>query len=706
MLQKNFKGAITRRGFMALAGTSLAALGCNGCSSAMRAPKKKPNFLFVLTDDQRFDAMGFMGHPFLKTPNIDRIRNEGGWFKNAFCTTSLCSPSRASFLTGTYSSRHGIMANDMGFDFDFEKTPSYHQVLREKGGYQSAYIGKWHMGGHSDNPRPGFDYWLSFKDQGVYIDPTLNENGRQFQAKGYITDILNEAAAKWLDENGSSPFCMYLSHKAVHGPFIAADRHKGVYKGKQLAEPVSYNDPMTSKPLWQRALVKEWVKDSYRSRDYRKENPARHIPVSYPKRDYKFEEFQREYYEAILAVDDGLGAIMDKLEAMGRLDNTVIVFAGDNGYFMGEHRMGDKRCAYEESIRIPMVIRYPKLVKPGTTIEQMVLNVDLAPTFYELAGVETPSWVQGESMVRLFKNSKDWRKSFLYTYWVDLNYPQYPRTVAVRTEDFKLVTYPDTDDISELYNLKKDPYEMDNLIAEPAYREKIVQLQKELDRLVSETDYKESYAVLDKTKKQGLMLKYDFENCDGKTVKDLSGNSNNGNISNADIVTTEKGAALRCSPQTSVIVEQSSSLDTSNCPLSVGLRFKAESDGTILSQGDARKGAGAWSLFVEDGVPCFGVNDGGRIAVADGMESCLGKWIHLAATVNFDKLEMFVDGKKVASVPRGRYLKFFGSKTLTIGREQGKQVLGMIPAGSFKGLISDLVFYRQYKSDLAKSIGS
>ena len=704
MSQKKFKGDITRRGFMALVGTSLAAIGCESYSVAMKEPESKPNFLFVLTDDQRFDAMGFMGHAFLKTPNIDRMRNEGGWLKNAFCTTSLCSPSRASFLTGTYCSRHGIMANDMGGDFDFDKTPSYHQILRKEAGYKSAYFGKWHMGGSSADPRPGFDHWLSFKDQGIYIDPPLNENGREFKAKGYMTDILNEAAVKWLDENANTdkPFVMYLSHKAVHQPFFPADRHKGVYKDKQFDVPASYSDPLTDKPLWQRALVKEWVKDSYRSRDYRKENPARDLPDSYPKRDYRVEPFRRDYYEAILAVDDGLGAIMDKLKAMDQLDNTVIVFAGDNGFFMGEHRMGDKRCAYEESIRIPMVIRYPKLVKPGTTIEQMVMNIDLAPTFYELAGVKTPSWVQGESMVRLFKGSKDRRKSFLYTYWVDLNYPQYPRTLAVRTKDWKLVTYPDTDEISELYDLKSDPHEMDNLIDNPAYRKKLVQLQKEIDRLARETDYKESYAVFDKTKKQGLMLKYDFEDCDGKVVKDLSGNSNDGKISKADVVQRKRGYVLKCSRESSVFVKQSETLDTSECPLTISVRFKAESDGTVLSQGETVNKAGAWSLFIEDGVPCFGVNDGGRVAVADGMESCLGKWIHLVATVNLNKLEMFVNGKKVASVPRGRYLKFFGTKALTIGKEQGEQTIGMIDAGSFTGLIGDFEFYRQYKSDLAE----
>ncbi|MBM4104192.1 MAG: DUF4976 domain-containing protein [Planctomycetes bacterium] len=346
-----------------------------------------------------------------------------------------------------------------------------------------------------------------------------------------------------------------------------------------------------------------------------------------------------------------------------------------------------------------MVIRYPKLVKPGTTIEQMVMNIDLAPTFYELAGIKAPFCVQGESMVKLFKGSKDWRKSILYTYWVDINFPQYPRTVAIRTEDWKLVTYPDTEEKSELYDLKNDPHEMNNLIDAPAYQEKAVALQKEMDRLVKDTDYKKSYDILDTTKKQGLMLKYDFENCDGRTIKDLSGNANIGNISNATVIATDKGAALKCSPKTSVTVKQSDSLDTSNCPLTVSLWIKAESDGTVLSQGQAHKGA--WSLFVEDGIPCFAVIDTGRAAVADGMESCLGKWTHLVAAVNHDKLEFFVNGKKAASVPRGRNLIFFGNKSLTIGKQQGEQVLGgIIPAGGFKGLVSNLEFYRQYKVNL------
>jgi hypothetical protein len=263
----------------------------------------------------------------------------------------------------------------------------------------------------------------------------------------------------------------------------------------------------------------------------------------------------------------------------------------------------------------------------------------------------------------------------------------------VRTDDWKLVTYPDTQEKYELYNLKEDAHEMNNLIDDPACRGKAVQLQKEIDRLARETDYKENYGVLDKTKKQGLMLKYDFEECDGRVVKDLSGHSNHGKILNASIVTSEKGAALRCSSQSAVIIEQSESLDTSDCPLSVSVWFKAESDGTVLSQGQPIKGA--WSLFIEDGIPCFGVRDSHRIAVADGIECCLGKWTHLAATVNYDKLEIFVDGKKAASVPRGRYLKFFGDKTLVIGKEQGEQTLGMIPAGGFQGLISDVEFYRR-----------
>jgi hypothetical protein len=271
--------------------------------------------------------------------------------------------------------------------------------------------------------------------------------------------------------------------------------------------------------------------------------------------------------------------------------------------------------------------------------------------------------------------------------------------LAVRTDQWKLVTYPDTEELSELYDLKNDPYEMTNLIKDPAYQNKIAELQEEIDRLVKETDYKSTYAVIDKTQKRGLMLKYDFENSDGQTVKDLSGNGNDGKIANAAIVETDRGAALKCSPESYVTVNKSDSLDTTNCPLTVSVWIKAESDGTVLTQGEG--GKGAWSLFVEDGIPCFAVRDIGKIAVADGMESCLGKWTHLAAIINHDKLEYFVDRKKVASVPRGRNLVFFGDISLTIGKEQGRQVLdGLAPAGSFEGLITDLDFYREYKSDL------
>lgn len=647
----------------------------------------RPNFLFILTDDQRFDAMGFM-NPVLETPNIDRIRNEGAWMKNAFCTTALCSPSRASFLTGCAASRHGVMANET-WDFDNDKTPSYHYLLQQAG-YQSAFIGKWHMG-HSDMPRPGFDYWLSFKGQGRYIDPDFNENGRRFKAKGYMTDLLTNYALKWLDKNGEKPFALYLSHKAVHQRCIPPGRYKGQYKGKMPDMPINYNDPLSGKPYWQKCLVKQWVKDGYRSSDYRSEGNARHIPKAYPKRKYNNHNLE-PYYETLMAVDEGVGRVMDKLAAMGQLDNTVIVFAGDNGFLFGEHRMGDKRVAYEESMRIPMLMRYPKLIKPGTTIDDIVLNMDLCPTFLDLAQVEIPSHVQGKSMVPLFGDAPvQWREQFIYANWVDVQFPQYPRLVSLRTKDWKLVTYPDIDDWDELYHLGKDPGELKNLISNPEYAEKARQLKTQLQKQMKKEAYSASYARLDKTKKQGLVAHYAAGPFDAGNLRDLSPCKNS--LQSRGALLQASGDAVAFSPQTSWAVAGNESLDISHCPMTLSVWFKADKDGNIASQGE--KGMGAWSLFIDKGIPTFATCDITRFAAAEGLESCLGRWTHLVAVISGSNLDLYIDSKKVASVPRGCYLNLRGRKDLVLGRENNRSI-PITPRESFTGELAEFKIYRQY----------
>jgi N-acetylglucosamine-6-sulfatase len=453
---------LTRRSF-------LAASALTGMKAA---DAQRPNFVFILTDDQRWDMTSYMGHPFMKTPNMDRLRREGVHFANAFVTLSLCSPSRASFLTGTYAHTNGVIDNK-GKEFDPNKTPNFGQLL-QKAGYETAYIGKWHQARHA-NPRPGFDHWFSFRGQGVYIDPELNENGRDFKATGYMTDLLADAAVKFIAKERSKPFCMVLGHKAIHGPFTPAERHRELFRDIKVAEPPNYNDDLASKPAWQR-----------------KKLPADNPParIEQPKWDPNKGDQYLDYYRTLLAVDDGVGKVYDALKARGVLDNTVIVFASDNGYFKGEHGgLGDKRLAYEEALRIPFLVRYPKTVRANSTINEMVLNIDLAPTLLELAGAPVPPHMQGMSFAPLLAGKKTkWRDSFLYEYFVDLQ-PRLPRMVGVRTRDAKLIQYPDIQDIPEMYDLKSDPLEMRNVALDPKYEGKRKQLEGELAKLMKETAY-------------------------------------------------------------------------------------------------------------------------------------------------------------------------------------------------------------------------
>ncbi|MDT8391268.1 MAG: sulfatase [Lentisphaeria bacterium] len=459
----------------------LAGVGAISGTSPLSAPGaetiQRPNIIFILTDDQRWDAMSCLGHPFLKTPNMDRIRREGALFKNAFVTTSLCSPARASFLTGAYAHSHGVIGN-WGCEFDHEETPSFPRVLKDAG-YETAFVGKWHMGKNA-RPRPGFDYWLSFRGQGVYTDPTLNENGREFHAKGYITDLLTDYAVQYITKERQKPFCLYLSHKAVHSPFTPAPRHAGDFTDAPLPQPPNTHDTFAGKPAWLRG-----------GPAYSKgQNDGATVPDSTPPQQWDPTEVRRRgYLRTIAAVDDGIGRIFKTLEERGELDRTIIMFAGDNGYFHGEHARGDKRLMYEESIRIPLIMRYPPAVKPNSTVDQMALNIDVAPTLLDLAGVPAPVSMQGRSMVPLLEGETDgWRASFLYEYWMDLT-DRVPRMLGVRTEGWKLIRYPDIDDIDEMYDLKNDPYEMTNLALDPNYAGKRERLSLELDRLMKETGY-------------------------------------------------------------------------------------------------------------------------------------------------------------------------------------------------------------------------
>jgi N-acetylglucosamine-6-sulfatase len=340
-------------------------------------------------------------------------------------------------------------------------------------GYETAFIGKWHMG-LDDSPRPGFDRWVGFKGQGVYNDPTLNVDGKIEKTNGYITDILNGYAVDFINSDHKKPFLLYLAHKAVHGPFTAAERHKSLYADAVFKPAASANDSLEDKPALKRPAVGN--------------DPEK---ASAPKKGKKAGSgagtIERNQLRALAAVDEGVGQLFEALQKTGHLNDTLVVFTSDNGFFWGEHGLSDKRWAYDESIRDPLLMRYPRLVKPGRVLEQFVLNIDLAPTFLELAGAPVPKSIQGRSILSILNDPKaSWRNSFMTEYFQEKQYPQTPTWQAVRTSRWKYIRYQDSSGLDELYDLQKDPYELKNLVHDALAQSALKDAQRELERL--ETD--------------------------------------------------------------------------------------------------------------------------------------------------------------------------------------------------------------------------
>jgi N-acetylglucosamine-6-sulfatase len=456
---------------------------CSTASGQKTDKKKRPNIIVVLVDDMRWDEFGEAGHNFLKTPNIDRIAKEGACFLNAFATTPLCSPSRASFLTGQYAHTNGIIDNSAR-NAQSHQLNTFPKQLHDNG-YATAFIGKWHMG-NDDSKRPGFDYWVSLKGQGEAIDPALNINGELQTVKGYVTDILTDHSLRFINQKRDQPFLLYLAHKALHpnitqrddgsvvdvgeGGFIPAQRHLGMYDKAVFNRRPNYNIPPLDKPALARRI--EGL-----------------VPLS-PETSTK-EKTIRERSEMLMAVDEGLGTILKTLEDKGELDNTIVVFTSDHGYWYGEHCLdSERRLAYEEAIRIPMLVRYPRTIKAGTKPEQLVLSIDLAPTLLDMAGVTPGKHLQGKSWVPIFAgNANAWRSSFLVEYYSDTVMPRIVKMgyKAVRNQRYKYIHYTDLEGMNELYDLVNDTYELHNIIGDPGMTSTLKEMKKELNRLLHET---------------------------------------------------------------------------------------------------------------------------------------------------------------------------------------------------------------------------
>jgi arylsulfatase A-like enzyme len=456
----------------------------------------RPNLLFVMADDHAAEAVSAYGSRITTTPAIDRIGSEGARFDRAFCENSLCTPSRAAILTGVYSHIH--RATTLATPFD-ARQPAFPGLLRDAG-YQTMLVGKWHLGhGGIHDPR-GFDRWSVLRDQGEYYDPTfLEPGGGAVVRTGYVTDVITDVAVQWLAERDRiRPFCLLVHHKAPHRSWEPAPRHAGLFEAEDIPEPPTLRDDYSGRASPARE-ARMRIAEHLTEEDLKQPVPAG-LEGDAELR-WRYQRYIKDYLRCVAAIDDSVGRLLDALDTEGVADNTVVVYTSDQGFFLGEHGWYDKRFMDEPSIRMPLLVRYPRLVRPGLVVDRIVVNVDFAPTFLELAGAPVPGRMQGRSLVPLLAGTPpdDWRTAMYYRYWMHLDsIHRVGAHCGIRTERYKLIHYYGqacgqagaTDEPRppewELFDLAADPLEMRSVYHDPDFAEVVAELTARLRRLQHE----------------------------------------------------------------------------------------------------------------------------------------------------------------------------------------------------------------------------
>lgn len=479
--------------------------------TAQNNPKtsKKPNIIFIFSDDHATNAISAYSKRFAEiapTPNIDQLANEGAILTNAFSTNAICGPSRASVITGKYSHINKYYKNYQGGYFDGSQW-TFPKAL-QAGGYETALVGKWHL---ASTPE-GFDYYkyhIDHGEQGVYWDPTYNENGKKVKEKGYATNITTDFALNWLQERDTTKaFCLMLQYKAPHREWTPDEKYVNLYENHTIPLPENFYDAYVGREktagdthmtmdFFNRKDMKLTPPDSLSKKELNKWFDYGNKPgeIVYPNdelkgnalKEWKFQRYIKDYLATIKSVDDNIGRVLKYIKDHNLEENTIIVYASDQGFFLGEHGWFDKRFMYEESMRMPFIIRYPKLIKPKTVVDDVISNIDIAPTLLDLGGISIPKEVQGKSFVANLqgKTPKNWRQSMYYHYY---EYPFWHHVqphYGIRTERYKLIHFYYDVDIWELYDLKNDPSEMTNLIDSKKHISLIKKLKKELTALKS-----------------------------------------------------------------------------------------------------------------------------------------------------------------------------------------------------------------------------
>jgi arylsulfatase A-like enzyme len=647
-------------------------------ATAWAAADRKPNFLFIYTDDQRWDAMGVAQReegerarfPWFKTPNMDRLATEGVRFRNAFATSSLCSPSRAAFLTGRYNHLNGVVNNHT----PFPTNSVTHATVLHSAGYKTGYIGKWHMG-NQRGQRPGFDFSASYIAHGRYEDCPFEINGVSQSTKGWVDDVSTDFAIEFIRTNQAGPFLLVVGFKSPHDPRTPPERLKSAFAG-EVCRPAVNKD---ARPAYLVASGRAGVgEEADRS------------------------EGRLNYFRCIAGADENLGRLLATLDKLGLAENTMVVYTSDNGYYLGDHGLGDKRSAYEESLRIPLLLRYPKLGLKGALMDEPVLNIDLAPTLIQYAGLPAPAQMQGRSWRPLLERKNpqtppDWRSTFFYEYFFERGFPV-PTLFAVRTGRAKLIKYQDHDDWTELFDLAHDPYEMKNLCSDPASAKLRAALDAEYDRQKQAVAFVmpavDSDAVELPAEKplHAWVLDYRFDKDEGDKVVDASGKGNNGRAKGVPLVEGREGRkARRFEGQGCIEVAKSPSLNPSVRSWTVEVVFKADApDGILVAHGGATLG---YCLALEGGKPVFtvvGQKKQTRVAAAD---TATGAWTTVRAEITLQALSLAANGAPPVRVPLKGSIVKEPKDTLQIGDDLGSAVLKENKPPAFRGLIESVRLY-------------
>lgn len=646
---------------------------------------ERPNFLFLYTDDQRHDALGVVQReqgergrfPWFQTPHLDGLATNGVRFRNAFVVNALCAPSRAVFLTGRYNHLNGIASNFRAFPTNNVT----HATLLRASGYTTAYIGKWHM--DSQRERPGFDYHASFIGHARYRDPVFIVQGKDVETHGWIDDISTDYAIEFLrgQRAGTKPWSLVVGFKSPHGPFEPPDRATNRFPGAMARSVPNLVTPT-----------------AYLGRAARRAAPpGAQGPVNL------------NYFRCISAVDDCVGRLLAALDEFELAGNTVVVYTSDNGFYLGEHGLADKRSAYEESLRIPFLVRSPAsgATARGRVVDEMVLNLDLAPTLLELAGVAVPPEMQGRSWRSLLEGRRTpWREAWFYEYFAEKQPgSRVPDITAVRTASAKLIKYPGHEEWTELFDLSADPFEMENLYRDPRRAPLRRELEGAHDQLTREVGYRVPDYV-DRPdwwgKPEGpdhetnatpeLRLEFTFLKDIAHRVTDTSGKANHGMNRGSSAAAGRAGAGARAFDGDSFIeVGKAPSLNPSRGPWTVEAVIQpAKPDGVVLARGGKSQG---YSLWIKDRKPAFTVAADGKPTTVQGEQPITG-WTVLTGVITPEwQAELYVDGRKVAGAPLGGFIGGDPGDTMQIGADTGSPVV-QPPPPNYRGLIERVSLWR------------